>query len=149
MSLFSVNEWHIHFLLTLQKRKRKKELTVKATSKRITKHIKSNAMNCALSLNNSSSLWWIYWAGESCFYSQMNLFRNLIGAIKNDIFIFRLGGLTRTGRVSYYSTQEGGFTGNLASLDVLGVLHNAHQWMARGQSCLSLQQEMKIKSSNN
>lgn len=39
-----------------------------------------------------------------------------MGAIKNDIFIFRLGGLTRTATVSYYSTQDGGFNGDLASL---------------------------------
>lgn len=57
ISLLSMNEWHIHFLRTLQKNQIKTaELTVKATSKRITKHIKSNAMNCALSLNDSSSL---------------------------------------------------------------------------------------------
>lgn len=52
----------------------------------------------------------------------MNLFWTLIGAIKNDIFIFRLGGLTRTATVNYYRTQDGGFSGNLASVDVLAVL---------------------------
>lgn len=39
-----------------------------------------------------------------------------MGAIKNDIFIFRLCGLTRTATVSYYSTQDGAFNGDLASL---------------------------------
>lgn len=39
ISLLSMNEWHIHFLRTLQKNQIKTaELTVKATSKRITKH---------------------------------------------------------------------------------------------------------------
>lgn len=59
--------------------------------------------------------------GESCFYSQMNLFRTLMAAIKNDIFIFGLGGLTRTATVSYYSTLDGGFSGNLASLDIIAA----------------------------
>lgn len=39
-----------------------------------------------------------------------------MGAIKNDIFIFRLGGLTRTATMSYYSTPDGGFNGDFASL---------------------------------
>lgn len=31
-----------------------------------------------------------------------------MGPIKNDVFIFMLGGLTRAAAVSYYSTQDGG-----------------------------------------
>lgn len=89
--------------------------TVRACSNRITEHIKSNVNSCALTLNDCSSPWWIYWEGESCFYSQMNLFRTLMGAIKNDIFIFRLGGLTRTATVSYCSTQERGLRWRLGS----------------------------------
>lgn len=44
-----------------------------------------------------------------------------MAAIKNDIFIFGLGGLTRTATVSYYSTLDGGFSGNLASLDIIAA----------------------------
>lgn len=55
--------------------------------------------------------------------SQMNPLETLIEAIKNGIFIFRLGGLTRTATVSYYSTQDGG----LALLDVCEVLHCGNQ----------------------
>lgn len=95
--------------------------TVWPLSNRITEHIKSNVKSCALSLNDCSSPWWIYWAGESCFYSQMNLFRTLMGAIKNDIFIFRLGGLTRTATVSYYSVQNGGFSWDLALLYIAAM----------------------------
>lgn len=42
-------------------------------------------------------------------------------AIKNDIFIFRLGGLTRTATVSYYRTRDGGFTKDLVSLYIAAV----------------------------
>lgn len=42
-------------------------------------------------------------------------------AIKNDIFIFRLGGLTRTATASYYSTRNGGFTEDLVSLYIAAV----------------------------
>lgn len=45
-----------------------------------------------------------------------------MGAIKNDIFIFRLGGLTRTATVSYYSTQDGAFNGDLASLYCIAAI---------------------------
>lgn len=55
--------------------------------------------------------------------SQMNPLETLIEAIKNDIFIFRLGGLTRTATVSYYSTQDGG----LALLNGFEVLHCENQ----------------------
>lgn len=55
--------------------------------------------------------------------SQMNPLETLMEAIKNDIFIFRLGGLTRTAMVSYYSTQGGG----LALLHVCEVLHCGNQ----------------------
>lgn len=57
------------------------------------------------------------------FNSQMNPFKTVIEAIKNDIFIFRLGGLTRTATVSYYSTQDGG----LALLNVFEILHCGNQ----------------------
>lgn len=46
-----------------------------------------------------------------------------MGAIKNDIFIFRLGGLTRTATVSYCSTQDGGFTVLYCSDAMLLHLH--------------------------
>lgn len=44
-----------------------------------------------------------------------------MGTIKNDIFIFRLGCLTRTATVSY-STQKQGFTGDTASLYIIAML---------------------------
>lgn len=57
------------------------------------------------------------------FNSQINPFKTLMEAIKNDIFIFRLGGLTRTATVSYFSTQDGG----LALLNVFEMLHCGNQ----------------------
>lgn len=107
-------DWCVH--PTLPALQKVQDLQWGASQNRITERIKSHVNSCALTLNDCSSPWWIYWEGESCFYSQMNLFRTLMGAIKNDIFIFRLGGLTRTATVSYYSTQDGGFSGDLASL---------------------------------
>lgn len=94
----------------------------------ITKRIKSNIKSCVLDLNDCSSPWWIYGEGKSCFYSQMKLFSTLIGAIKNDIFIFRLGGLTRTATVTYYRTHDGGFSEDLASLVVAVPRCTTSQW---------------------
>lgn len=42
-----------------------------------------------------------------------------MGAIKNDIFIFGLGGLTRTAIVNYYREQNGGLGGDLTSLYII------------------------------